>query len=68
MDWDYSRAVGACSDVKEQFGAIAVGEISQVREQFYAISNERKIKHPAIDAILSAIHGRVFTTVSKRAG
>jgi LysR family transcriptional activator of nhaA len=48
-------------DVKEQFDAVPVGELSQVREQFYAISNERKIKHPAVDAILSAIHGRVFT-------
>jgi LysR family transcriptional activator of nhaA len=49
-------------DVEEQFAAVAVGALSGVREQFYAISNERKIKHPAIDAILSAIHGRVFTT------
>jgi LysR family transcriptional regulator, transcriptional activator of nhaA len=42
-------------DVKKQFGAIAVGELAKVQEQFYAISNERKIKHPAVDAILSAI-------------
>jgi LysR family transcriptional activator of nhaA len=42
-------------DVKKQFGAMAVGELSKVQEQFYAISNERKIKHPAVDAILSAI-------------
>ena len=50
------------ADVKEQFGADPVGAISQVREQFYAISNERKIRHPAIDAILSAIHGKVFAS------
>jgi LysR family transcriptional activator of nhaA len=43
-------------DVEEQFGAVPVGEMAKVREQFYAISNERKIKHPAIDAILLAIH------------
>jgi LysR family transcriptional activator of nhaA len=42
-------------DVAQQFDAIPVGELAQVREQFYAISNERKIKHPAVDAILSAI-------------
>lgn len=53
------------ADVEEQFGAVPVGELTQVREQFYAISNERKIKHPAVDAILSAIHGRVFAA-SKR--
>lgn len=51
------------ADVKEQFGADPVGPIAQVREQFFAISNERKIKHPAIDAILSAIHGKVFAPV-----
>jgi LysR family transcriptional activator of nhaA len=50
-------------DVRDQFGAEPVGPIAQVREQFYAISNERKIKHPAIDAILSAIHGKVFAPV-----
>lgn len=42
-------------DVSKQFGAVPVGELSEVHEQFFAISNERKIKHPAIDAILSAI-------------
>jgi LysR family transcriptional activator of nhaA len=50
------------ADVLNQFGAIAVGALSPVKEQFYAISNERKIKHPAVEAILSAIHGRVFPT------
>jgi len=48
------------ADVEAQFGAVPVGALAQVREQFYAISNERKIKHPAVEAILSAIHGRVF--------
>lgn len=48
-------------DVREQFGAVPVGEMQGVREQFYAISNERKIKHPAVEAILSAIHGKVFS-------
>ena len=46
-------------DVKEQFGAVSIGAM-QVKEQFYAISNERKIKHPAVEAILSEVHGKVF--------
>ena len=54
-------------DVREQFGADPVGAIAQVREQFYAISNERKIKHPAIDAILSAMHGKVFARATPEA-
>jgi LysR family transcriptional regulator, transcriptional activator of nhaA len=45
-------------DVHEQFGAVKVGQLDGVREQFYAISNERRIKHPAVEAILAAIHGR----------
>lgn len=47
-------ALGA--DMAEQFGVVEVGPVPQVREQFYAISNERKIKHPAVEAILSAVH------------
>lgn len=47
-------------DVREQFGAVPVGQLAQVREQYYAISNERKIKHPAVEAILAAIHGKEF--------
>ena len=43
-------------DITEQFGAVLIGPVPQVREQFYAISNERKIAHPAVEAILSAVH------------
>jgi LysR family transcriptional regulator, transcriptional activator of nhaA len=49
------------SDLAEQFGALLVGPVPQVREQFYAISNERKIKHPAVEAILSAVHQGVLS-------
>lgn len=47
-------------DIAEQFGVVLVGPVPQVREQFYAISNERKIRHPAVDAILSAVHHGVL--------
>jgi len=43
-------------DVREQFGATLVGRVPQVREHVYAVSNERKIKHPAVEAILSSVH------------
>ncbi|MDB5920040.1 MAG: LysR family transcriptional regulator [Massilia sp.] len=49
------------TDIFEQFGAVLVGPVPQVREQFYAISNERKIRHPAVDAILSAVHHGVLS-------
>lgn len=48
------------ADVLEQFGAVPVGPMTEVTEQIYAISNERKIKHPAIEAILNAMHTDVF--------
>jgi LysR family transcriptional activator of nhaA len=48
-------------DVRDQFGAVPVGALAGVREQFYAISNERRIKHPAVEAILAAIPGRDVT-------
>jgi LysR family transcriptional activator of nhaA len=41
-------------DIREQFGALQVGAVPGVREQFYVISNERKIKHPAVEAIVAA--------------
>jgi LysR family transcriptional activator of nhaA len=41
-------------EVAEQFGAVRIGKVPSVREQFYAISNDRKIKHPAVEAILAA--------------
>ena len=43
-------------DIDYQLGAELVGRVPEVREHFYAISNERKIKHPAVEAILSAVH------------
>ncbi|MET0856586.1 MAG: transcriptional activator NhaR [Telluria sp.] len=42
------------SEVKAQFGAVLIGHVPQVREQVYAISNERKIKHPGVEAILAS--------------
>ena len=43
-------------DVAEQFGAAQVGVAAGVREQFYMISNDRKIQHPAVEAMLAAVH------------
>ena len=51
-------------DIEEQFGAVLVGDAPELREHFYAISNARKIKHPAIEAILSTVHGGPFAVAS----
>ena len=41
-------------DIRAQFNAVPVGEIADVSEQFFAVSTEMKIRHPAVEAILSA--------------
>lgn len=38
-------------DIRSQYGAVVVGTLPELREQFYAISNERRITHPAVDLI-----------------
>jgi LysR family transcriptional activator of nhaA len=45
------------SDIKAQFGALPLGELVGVREQFYAISAERRIRHPAVEAIQTGAKG-----------
>ncbi|WP_394779897.1 transcriptional activator NhaR [Undibacterium sp.] len=54
------------ADVQEQFGAELVGELTQVQEQFYAVSTERKIKHAAVEAILTATHGGIFSLAENK--
>jgi len=47
-------------DMGTQFGAVLVGDAPELREQFYAISNARKITHPAITAILNTVQSGPF--------
>jgi LysR family transcriptional activator of nhaA len=48
------------ADIEAQFGAVQAGAVPGVREQFYVISNERKIKHPAVEAILAAASAELY--------
>lgn len=41
-------------DIAAQLGAEPVGLLADVRERYYAISNERRIRHPAVEAIRNA--------------
>jgi LysR family transcriptional activator of nhaA len=47
----FPAASALAPTVAEQYEAIPVGEIAAVREHFYAISTERRISHPAVEAI-----------------
>jgi len=48
------------ADIEAQFGAVQVGAVPGVREQFFVISNERKIKHPAVEAILAGAAAELY--------
>lgn len=41
-------------EIAAQLGAEPVGVLTEVTEQYYAISNERRIRHPAVEAIRKA--------------
>jgi LysR family transcriptional activator of nhaA len=43
-------------DLLAQYDAQLVGAVPELREEFYAISSERRIRHPAVEAILAAAH------------
>jgi LysR family transcriptional activator of nhaA len=40
-------------DIAAEYGAVPAGNLAEVREQFYAITAERRIRHPAIEALLA---------------
>lgn len=42
-------------EVADQLGAEVVGEATGIREQFFAISGERRIRHPAVEALCRLI-------------
>lgn len=48
----FPAASGLADEVAMQLQAERVGELSGVCDQFYAISNERRIRHPGVEAIL----------------
>lgn len=44
-------------EIEAQLGAVPVGELSGVSEQVFAISGERRIRHPAVEAMLAGAAG-----------
>ena len=53
-------------EVRLQYGVVAIGHTSAVTEQFYAISVERRLKHPAVMAIISAAQQVLFHRSNQR--
>jgi len=56
----FPAPMALAADVLTQFGVELVGELDGVREQFFAISNERKIRHPGVEAMLAGSTGALF--------
>lgn len=48
------------ADLKRQYGVVPVARIKDVRERFFALSSERRIKHPAVVAIVSQARSEMF--------
>ncbi len=53
-------------EIERQYRVTALGRVPEVREHFYAISSERRIKDPAIQAIFSAARGNLFAARKRR--
>ena len=43
-----------------QFGVAAIGRTAELIEEFYAVSVERRISHPCVQAITDAARGQLF--------
>lgn len=56
----FPAPVALAADILEQFHAVLVGDVLDVREYYYAVSAEMKIRHPVVEAILSAPHAGIF--------
>ncbi|HYD42524.1 MAG TPA: hypothetical protein VEB43_16980 [Anaeromyxobacter sp.] len=41
-------------EVRRQYGVEVIGRLPEVRETFYAVAAERRLEHPAVQAISEA--------------
>lgn len=53
-------------EIAKQYEVKPIGRVPEVREHFYAISSERRIKDPSIQAIFSAARAELFTPPKRR--
>jgi len=47
-------------DVIRQYGVELLGRTDEITERFYAISGERRVKHPAVAAVIAEAKGSLF--------
>ena len=49
------------ADIRQRYKVQVVGRTKPLRQRFYAISVERKIRHPAVQAIVDTARKHIFT-------
>jgi len=54
------------NEIRSQYSVEVVGRIDEVRERFYAITVDRKLRHPAVQAIYRAAREELFPSVEGR--
>ena len=47
-------------EIRAQFGVQVVGRVDEVRQAFYAITVERRLRHPAVVAVVEAARDALF--------
>ncbi len=56
----FPAPMAVAAQVRAQYGVELVGEIPDVSERYYAISVERRLKHPAVVALLETARRELF--------
>lgn len=56
----FAAPAPATAEIERQYGVKFVGRIDAVRERFYAVTSYRKMKHPAVTAILESARDWLF--------
>lgn len=54
------------NEVVRQYGVSVIGRIEEVRERYYAISVERRLRNPAVLAVIEAAHQMLSVPQKKR--
>lgn len=47
-------------EIRKQYGVAVVGRTDEIIERFYAVSQERKVRHPAVLAVSEAAREKLF--------
>lgn len=48
------------AELEKQMDVVLLGEMEGVSEQYFAVSNERRIRHPGVERLLTATHSALF--------